>query len=577
MNDTTFTILLIEDNRLQISIIRRILQETPGRHFTLHVAETLREGLDLISRAPIDAVLLDLNLPDSEGVETLRAVMGKSPELPVVVLTAVDDEETAVDTVKHGAQDYLYKDKADQDLLIRSLRYAIERKQVHERLKASEQIYRMLVENINDISFNLDRNNRFLYISPVVETVLGIVPEDLTGKPFLTLVESEDRHIVQAAIDEASIGFSDTLRFRVHTKNGPARYMRASGRPMSTSENSEAGFTGIMVDVTERVLALEALNRAKEELEERVAERTADLTREREQLLSIFSSINEIIYVSDPHTYEVLYVNPAAEAKFGASLMGGVCYEQLMGRPEPCEFCTNDVILKNRYEPYQWEHHNPVLNRDFMVADRIIQWPDGRDVRFSLAIDITDRIEAERRIAESEQKWRGIFENSRDVIFISTVDGRIVEINPAGLELVDLDANDIKNMSVYDIYDNPKDRLRFQRKIERDGFINDFEAVLKRQDGTELVSLITATVMTDPDGNVVGYQGIIKDITKRKRFVNITLDSVADGVFVIDTEHIVTFCNAAARKLFANRVTISSVPPSITYSPAWMKGCTTPS
>jgi len=550
MPDTTFTILLIEDNRLQINIIRRILQKPPGHSFTLHVAEKLQEGLELISREPIDAVLLDLNLPDSEGVETLTAVTEQSPELPVVVLTAMDDEETAVDAVKHGAQDYLYKGKADQDLLVRSLRYAIERKQVHERLKTSEQRYRMLVENINDIVFNLDEQNCFSYISPVVETSLGIVPEELIGKPFVSIVESENEDIVQAAIDKASIGFSDTLRFRVRMKDGPARYMRASGRPVSSPEKSAAGFTGIMVDVTERVLALEALNRANEELEERVAERTADLAREREQLLSIFSSINEIIYVSDPDTYEILYVNPAAEARFGASLIGSICYERLMGRTAPCEFCTNDVILENRYEPYQWEFHNPALDRDFMVADRIIQWPDGRDVRFSLSIDITDRIKAVRRIAESEQKWRGIFEKSRDVIFISTVNGDIVDVNPAGLNLLGFDANDIKNMSVYDIYNNPKDRLRFQRKIERDGFINDFEAMLKKRDGTTLDSLITATVMTDPDGGVVGYQGIIKDFTKRKRSVDITLDSVADGVFVIDTEHIVTFCNAAAQKLF---------------------------
>ena len=348
MDDTTLSILIIEDNRLQVEIICKTLREAPGRRFTLHVADKLREGLDLIAREPIDAVLLDLNLPDSEGVETLRAVMEESPGLPVVVLTAMDDEETAVDAVKHGAQDYLYKGKADQDLLIRSLRYAIERKQANERLKASEQTYRMLVENINDIVFNLDRENCLSYVSPVVETVLGISPEELIGRPFVDLAEPDDRHTVQAALDKATIGFSDTLRFQVRTRNGPVKHMRVSGRPTSTPESDAVGFTGILVDVTERVQALEALNRAKEELEERVAERTADLAREREQLLSIFSSINEIIYVSDPNTYEILYVNPAAEARFGASLTGGVCYERLMKRTGPCEFCTNDIILKHR-------------------------------------------------------------------------------------------------------------------------------------------------------------------------------------------------------------------------------------
>jgi len=550
MDDTTHTILLIEDNRLQIDIVLHTFQKTTGHRFTLHAAESLQEGLTLISTEPIDAVLLDLNLPDSEGVNTLKAVLDESPGLAVVVLTALDDEETAVDAVKHGAQDYLIKGSADGDLLIRSLRYAIERKQISERLKASEQSYRMLVENINDIFFNLEERNCLSYVSPVVESALGFRPEELIGKPLLSLVEPEDRHIVSAALDEASIGFSDTLRFRVRTKNGPARYMRASGRPTTTPTGATTGFTGTMVDITERVQTLEALNRAKEELEERVAERTADLARERGQLLSIFSSINEIIYVSDPKTYEILFVNPAAEARFGAPLVGGVCHERLMGFSQPCEFCTNDLILKNRYEPHQWELHNPILDRDFMLFDRIIQWPDGRDVRFTLAVDITDRIEAERRISESEQKWRGLFENTRDIIFISTIDGEFVDINPAGLELFGYTAKNIKDVVVLDIYENPEDRQRIRRKIDRDGFVKDFEVTLKRHDGTTIDSLVTATVVTDSNGVVVGYQGIIKDITKRKRSMNITLDSVADGVLVIDTEHIITFCNAAARKLF---------------------------
>ena len=92
MDDTPFTILLIEDNRLQIDIVRDTLQKAPGHRFTLHTAESLHEGLELISDTAIDAVLLDLNLPDSEGVDTLRAMLAASPGLAVVVLTAVDDE-----------------------------------------------------------------------------------------------------------------------------------------------------------------------------------------------------------------------------------------------------------------------------------------------------------------------------------------------------------------------------------------------------------------------------------------------------------------------------------------------------
>ncbi|RLF92898.1 hypothetical protein DRN45_06485, partial [Thermococci archaeon] len=112
---------------------------------------------------------------------------------------------------------------------------------------------------------------------------------------------------------------------------------------------------------------------------------------ERAQFLSIFDSINEIIYVTDPKTYKILYVNKAFKNAFQKDPVGGICYKEFQGLESPCEFCTNEIILKEKGKTYRWEYHNPILNRDYMIADRIIKWPDGRDVRFELAIDITDR------------------------------------------------------------------------------------------------------------------------------------------------------------------------------------------
>ncbi len=123
-----------------------------------------------------------------------------------------------------------------------------------------------------------------------------------------------------------------------------------------------------------------------------------DLNEEREQLLSIFDSIDEIIYVSDLETYEILYANKAAHRLFDYRLIGELCYEQLQDRDEPCDFCTNDIILKNKGEPYTWEYHNPIIDRHLMIVDRVIKWTDGRDVRFEIAIDITERKKAEKKL-----------------------------------------------------------------------------------------------------------------------------------------------------------------------------------
>ena len=112
---------------------------------------------------------------------------------------------------------------------------------------------------------------------------------------------------------------------------------------------------------------------------------------ERAQLLSIFNSINEVVYVTDPKTYEILFVNKTLEDLLQKDVVGSICYKEFQGKESSCDFCTNDIILKEKGKPYYWEYYNPLLNRDYMIVDKIIKWPDGRDVRFELAVDITKR------------------------------------------------------------------------------------------------------------------------------------------------------------------------------------------
>ncbi len=129
------------------------------------------------------------------------------------------------------------------------------------------------------------------------------------------------------------------------------------------------------------------------------------LKEEREQLLSIFNGIDESIYIVDPTTYEVLFVNSFLKKMLDKDFPEKKCYEQFQGFNAPCEFCTNQIILENPEEVYRWEYYNPNLNRHYLLSDRIIKWTDGRDVRFEMAIDITDRIEAE----EEKEKLQSQF------------------------------------------------------------------------------------------------------------------------------------------------------------------------
>lgn len=129
MNSKTPRILLIEDEPISAKVTLRMLKEA-GLASDARVKETLAGGLAVLTAEAADLVLLDLSLPDSSGLETVKAVCGKFPGLPVVVMTGTEDGGMGTDALKHGAQDYLIKGQFDDRALSRALRYAMERKEL---------------------------------------------------------------------------------------------------------------------------------------------------------------------------------------------------------------------------------------------------------------------------------------------------------------------------------------------------------------------------------------------------------------------------------------------------------------
>ena len=134
-------ILLVEDNPGDARLIREHLSEAEGTFYELEHVERLREALLRLDHGALDVVLLDLSLSDSQGLDTVREAHRRAPQIPIVVLTGWDDETQAVRAVQEGAQDYLIKGKVDCNLLVRSMRYAIER---HRMLAELEQARRLL-------------------------------------------------------------------------------------------------------------------------------------------------------------------------------------------------------------------------------------------------------------------------------------------------------------------------------------------------------------------------------------------------------------------------------------------------
>lgn len=135
MSDERLQVLLVEDNAGDARLIQESLSEAKGEPFEVEIADRLSAALERLGKGGIDAVLLDLALPDSQGWGTFDTIKGKAPTIPVIVLTGLGDEALALKMVKKGAQDYVAKMELNGGILPRAIRYAVERERTDQQIR----------------------------------------------------------------------------------------------------------------------------------------------------------------------------------------------------------------------------------------------------------------------------------------------------------------------------------------------------------------------------------------------------------------------------------------------------------
>ncbi len=152
----TITILLIEDNPSDVRIVKEMLKEINYFKVNFISVSSLKEGCDAFKKDKFDIILLDLNLPDSTGMQTFQKVIDCGIEIPVVLITGTEDEELTLNLIKEGAQDYLTKQNLNSYILGKSILYSIERKHNEKKLRESEEKYRAIFENVQDVFYQTD-------------------------------------------------------------------------------------------------------------------------------------------------------------------------------------------------------------------------------------------------------------------------------------------------------------------------------------------------------------------------------------------------------------------------------------
>jgi PAS domain S-box-containing protein len=200
-NRAPIQVLLVEDNPGDRRLLQELLRDVASVHIKLAYADCLSQGLQRLSESDFDVILLDLFLPDSQGFETFTQLHQQEREVPIVVTTGLNDETLALKAVQEGAQDYLVKGQITGELLVRSIRYAIERKRAEQKIREQAA----LLDIATDAILVRDVENHILFWNKGAERLYGWTVEEAIGKKTSELLYESSSTQLQAAQQELMI------------------------------------------------------------------------------------------------------------------------------------------------------------------------------------------------------------------------------------------------------------------------------------------------------------------------------------------------------------------------------------
>lgn len=278
-------VLLVEDNPGDARLIQELLLEARGGEFQTAVAPSVAEAIKELKKVDYHLILLDLSLPDSRGIDTFHQISAQAPLMPVIVLSGLDDEALALQTVKEGAQDYLVKGQVDPHILERAIRYALNRAAAERTLSEERNLLRSVIDNLLDSIYVKDAEGHYLLDNLAHMRSLGVDrPEKVVGKTVFDFFppavaskfQEDDQRVLNTGepiVNREEVMVSD---------NSSVRWFSTTKVPLRNRNGESIGVIGIGRDITERKGAEEQIFRYNAEIRQRNAELEDDLHMARE-------------------------------------------------------------------------------------------------------------------------------------------------------------------------------------------------------------------------------------------------------------------------------------------------------
>jgi diguanylate cyclase (GGDEF)-like protein/PAS domain S-box-containing protein len=316
MSEKTVRILLVEDNAADARLLREMLNETSSCDYELTHHQTMEKAIAHLVAHPVDIVLLDLGLPDTDGLRGVQRAQATASRVPLVVLTGSDDELLASQALQEGAQDYLVKGQIDTRGLLRALRYAIERKTMEEALFVEKDRAQVTLNCIGDAVISTNVRGHVTYFNAVAETLTGWSREEAIGHPLedvLKIVDATTRKAVRNPMALA-VRKNDTIGHAPNCilirRDGIESAIEDSAAPIHDREGNVTGAVMVLHDVSlarsqSRKMAHQAQHDSLTDLpnrtllSDRMMQTMALAQRHKKQLAVLFLDVDRFKHIND--------------------------------------------------------------------------------------------------------------------------------------------------------------------------------------------------------------------------------------------------------------------------------------
>ncbi|HEX2962731.1 MAG TPA: PAS domain S-box protein [Ignavibacteriales bacterium] len=357
MKKESIRLLVIEDNPGDAALIEDMIGDISEIRIEMMHVTRLSAGLEALGNYNIDAVLLDLGLPDSFGIGTLHKIQTHTSGVPVVVMTGLNDKQVAVEAIKGGAQDYLVKGRIDSELLEHSLRYAIERKRIEEALIESQSELKATFEQAAVGIAHVSLEGKWLKVNQKMCDIMGYTAEELSRLDFQTLTHPEDlaKDLEQVKmILEGNIS-TYAMEKRYIRKDGSSIWVNLTVSLVRDSGGNPAYFISIIEDISERKEAEEKVLRYSEELRKSKEE----IEKNAVELAALNKNLEEVNAGKDRFFSIVAH---DLRSPFSA----------LLGFTEYLSH-NIDELGKDEIKDFAFRVHTS-LKRIFRLVDNLLQW-----------------------------------------------------------------------------------------------------------------------------------------------------------------------------------------------------------